>query len=346
MNSKRDRINYKAFLFFLIFLALFLVFILFRPFLVEIIIAAVLSSVFYRPYDKLKSILFNRKYLASFLMCFLLLLLVIVPVINLIVYTGKKAPVAFNTVSEILSKTDVLQNQVFDRFNLSGVGSEEIKKTIIDMTKNVSDLLVNGATVFIKGTTNFVFSLVIILLTMFFFFVDGDRMMKKMILWSPLPNKYDLELIKKFKQVSRVTLISIFVTALAQGLIGALGFLIIGWPFIFVFVVMAFLSLIPYIGSSIFYIPVAIYLVLSGDPWQGVFVVAWCWLVVSNIDELIRAYIIKGRSEVNPIFIIFSIMGGVIIFGFWGVVIGPLIVALVTTIFHIYELEYKSELEQ
>lgn len=109
---------------------------------------------------------------------------------------------------------------------------------------------------------------------------------------------------------------------------------------------MAFLSLIPYIGSSIFYVPAAIYLILTGQLWLGIFILVWCIIVVSNIDEIIRAHIIKGKSEVNPIFIVFSIIGGISLFGFWGVIVGPLIISLVITIFHIYELEYDEVLEK
>ena len=127
---------------------------------------------------------------------------------------------------------------------------------------------------------------------------------------------------------------------------GGLGFLLIGWPFFIVFLIMAFTSIIPYIGSTIFYIPVVIYLLYIGDIWQAIFIAIWCSIVVGNVDELIRAYIIKGKSSVNPIFIIFSIMGAVSIFGFWGVVIGPLIIAITASIFHIYELEYGKQLRQ
>lgn len=181
---------------------------------------------------------------------------------------------------------------------------------------------------------------------MLFFFVEGKNMAEKLVLWSPLPNKYDLEIIRKFRRVSQTTLISIFVMALSQGILGGLGFLIIGWPFIFTAIIIAFLSLIPYIGSAIFYIPAAIYLIISGQVWQGLFVIIWCWFIINNVNEIIRAHIIKGRAEVNPIFIIFSIIGGISWFGFWGIIIGPLIVALAITIFHIYELEYNGSLEE
>lgn len=340
------KILYKPFLIMLIILCLVAIFFLFRPFLVEMIIATVLVSVFYGLYEKLAKILWNKKYLASFIMCLLLLLIIIIPVSNLMIYAGKKASVAYNSVNEILSKADSLQSGLLENINIDGANEEIVKNLIIDTTKNIRDWLLSGTTSFVKSTTGFIVSLIIIILTMFFFFVDGRKMAEKLILWSPLPNKYDLELIKKFRRVSRTTLISVFVTALIQGILGGLGFLFIGWPFIFIFIIMAFLSLIPYIGSSIFYIPASLYLIISGQVWQGAFVLAWCALIVSNVDELIRAYIIKGKAEVNPIFIIFAIMGGISMFGFWGIIIGPLIIALAVTIMHIYELEYNGSLEE
>jgi predicted PurR-regulated permease PerM len=338
------KIFYKPFLIFLIVLCLVGIFFLFRPFLMEIIIAAVLVSVFYSWYEKLVKILWGRRYLSSFVMCLLLLLIIIIPLTNLIVYAGKKATVAYNSVNEIVEQADSLQYDVLERLNIEGFDENIVGDLVVDITKKINDWLVDGATDIVKGTTSFVLSLLIIILTMLFFFVDGRKMAKKLIELSPLPNKYDLEIVRKFRKVSQVTLASIFVTALAQGLSGGLGFYIIGWPFIFTFIITGFLSLIPFLGASIFYFPVAIYLVLSGQIWEAIFILLWWWIVVNGVDEVLRAYIIKGRAQVNFIFVIFAVLGGIAWFGFWGVVVGPLIVALAVTIFHIYELEYKDEL--
>ncbi len=321
-------------------------FFLFRPFLIEIIIATAIVSVFYKPYEKLAKVLWNKKYLASFIMCLLLLLIIIIPVSRFMVYTAQKASTAYATVSNVLSQADLIQSNLLNKINASGSGEEILKTLVIDVTSNIKDWLVSGTSAFVKGTTDFIVSLAIIILTMFFFFVEGRSLAEKIIKLSPLPTKYDMEIIRKFRAVSRTTFISVFATAFIQGLLGAIGFLIIGWPFIFIFVIMAFLSIIPYIGSSIFYVPAAIYLILTGQVWQGIFVLAWCFVVVSNIDEIIRAYIIKGKAEVNPIFVVFSIIGGISLFGFWGVIVGPLIISLVATIFHIYELEFNGSLEE
>jgi predicted PurR-regulated permease PerM len=95
----------------------------------------------------------------------------------------------------------------------------------------------------------------------------------------------------------------------------------------------------------IFYIPMSIYYLLVGEIGRGIFILVWGLFIIGNTDHLIRAYMIKGKAKVNPIFVILSILGGIMMFGFWGVVIGPLIIAVVATIFHIYELEYCNALD-
>lgn len=337
---------HKPFLMILLLGSLLAIYLLFKPFLVEIIISAVLVSVFYSWYERLIKVFWGKKYLASFAMCLILLLVIIIPVTNLIVYASKKATVAYSHVSEIVNQADNLSYGILEKMNIEGINENTLRDVIMDITKKINDWLVSGATDIVKGTTSFVLSLLIILLTMFFFFVDGRKMAEKLILWSPLPNKYDLEIIKKFRRVSKVTLLSIFITAFFQGLSGGIGFYIIGWPFVFTFIITGFLSLIPFVGASLFYFPVAIYLLAVGQIWQAIFIILWWWLVVSGIDEILRAYIIKGRAEVNFIFVVFAVLGGISLFGFWGVVIGPLIVSLAVTIFHIYELEYKDNLEK
>ena len=96
----------------------------------------------------------------------------------------------------------------------------------------------------------------------------------------------------------------------------------------------------------IFYVPVGLYYLAIGKIWQGVFVLLWGLLIIGTIDNVIRTYMIKGKVAVNPIFAFFSILGGIALFGFWGMILGPLIVALAVTIFHIYEIEFADSLER
>ncbi len=349
---KKSTVN-RVFLVFLIVAIGTVCYLIFEPFLIEIFIAAVIVSIFYKPYAWLTNKLGGRKKIASLLMCLVVILIVVIPTTNLIIIAAKKSLTAYSEVSHFLENRDleaVMQDNVLNRveytLDLLGIQISDLKQVISEGAKKVSNWLVIGGTYVVQETANFIISLALIVFTMFFFFVDGEKMVRKIMHWTPLPNKHDREIFKKFREVSYSTVISTFVTAVAQGALGAIGFIIVGLPAFFPGIFMGFLSLLPYIGSGFVWVPAAIYLLIVGKIWQAIFMLAWGAAIVSMVDNLIRAYMIKGKSQVHPIFIIFSILGGISLFGFWGVILGPLLISLAVTILHIYELEYKDVLEK
>jgi predicted PurR-regulated permease PerM len=109
---------------------------------------------------------------------------------------------------------------------------------------------------------------------------------------------------------------------------------------------MAVLALLPYVGTALVWVPIGIYLLAVGQVWQGIFLLLWGLLVISTIDNLLRPFLMKGKTEVHPIFIFFSILGGIALFGFWGIIFGPLIIAVAVTLLDIYEEEFKEVLER
>ena len=342
----KDKTFAQYFLIILVIIASVAVIFLFRPFLVEIIIAAVLTSVFYSPFLTLSRFLKGRKKLAALLMCLSLLVVVILPISGIIVFFSKKAPLAYTETLSFMNNLSDNQSQLSEKISFLDLGNFDLKDFVLKTTKNLSEYLAKGATIIVRKTTAFLLSLVLIFLAMFFFFIDGQKMLEKLKLWSPLPNKYDLEIFKKFREVSYASMISTFLTAGVQGLVGALGFLIVGVPAFYPGLFIAMFSLIPYIGSMVIYIPIGLFLIASGQVLTGIFIIAWGAIVIGNIDNLLRAWILHGQAKVNPIFIIFSLSGGIVLFGFWGLVLGPLILSLVMTVFHIYELEYEKVLEK
>jgi predicted PurR-regulated permease PerM len=337
----------KYFLIVLIILASIACLMLFRPFLIEIVISAVLVSVFYSPFLRLSRFLGGRRKIAALLMCLMLLFIVIIPVSSLVVLTGKHAVLAYSdTVEFINTSSEDLKNSFLARFDFIDLENEDVKELILGAAKTLSTWLTKGATVLLRETTSFLISLVLILLTMFFFFIDGKKMLDKLKLWTPLPNKYHKEIFQKFREVSRTAMISVFVASGIQGVVGAISFIIVGVPAFYPGLLIAFLALIPYFGAMLVYVPIGIYLILVGQVLGGVFVLAWGAVVLGNTDNVIRAYLLKGKSKINPIFIIFALIGGLPLFGFWGLVLGPLMLSLVATVFHIYELEYEKNLEK
>ena len=345
----------KSFLIILVVSVLIVAYLIFRPFLTEIFVAAILVSVFYKPFELLVKFLKGRRNLAALLMCLILVLVIILPSAALISYGGQKSVGLYNStvtffennkVGEIFEKeiftTGSLSFLNLDKINLRG---EAFQSTILEISKKISNTFISGAAVVVKETTKFIVSLALIIMTMFFFFVDGAKILKRLMYLSPLPNKHDKIIFNKFRKVSHVIFVSTFVAAAAQGLVGALGFGIVGFPPLLAGVLVGLLSLLPYVGSMIFYIPVGIFYLLSGDIWQGIFIFAWGILVIGSTDNIIRIFMIKDDAGVNPVFVLFSILGGLSLFGFWGIVLGPLIIALMVTIFHIYELEFCDVLD-
>jgi predicted PurR-regulated permease PerM len=347
--EKQKNLISKVFLMVLLVGVVYLSYLLFEPFLVEILTAAMLASIFYRPYKWMSGFFGGREKVASLVMCILISLLVIVPAINLIIIAGQKSISAYNDFNQYLNQEGInfiTESYVVNKLEFLDIKDLGVEGVLTDVAKKASNWLVDGATSAAKGTTNFLISLVIIIFTMFFFFVDGERMLKKLMRWAPLPDSYVLEIFHKFRDVSYSSVLATFVTAIVQGLVGALGFIIVGVPAFFAGILIGFLSLLPYVGSGLIWFPVAVYLLIVGQIWEGIFLLIWGSVVVSLIDNLIRGYTISGKSQVHPIFIIFSILGGISLFGFWGVIIGPLVISLAITILHIYEMEYKEVLER
>lgn len=345
----------KPFLLILVLLVTIGCYLVFRPFLTEIVMAAILATIFYKPFTDLTKFLKGRQNFAALLMCLLLILVVILPSVKLLVYGAEKSVETYDETVAFFSNhnlNDFFQNDFFKKVPFSYLNldtynfqSQNFQNTLMSALKTSSAWLLSLATTAVTETTNFFFSLFLIILTMFFFFVDGKKMLQRLMLLSPLPNKYDEEIFRKFRVVSYTTLVSTFVAAFAQGVAGAIGFAVVGFPVFLAFVLVSFLSLLPYLGSMIFYVPVGIYYLMTGEIWRGVFVLVWGFVVIGLIDNVVRAYMIKDEAEINPIFVFFSILGGIALFGFWGVIIGPLVVALAVTVFHIYEMEFCSSLD-
>lgn len=341
----------KPFILLLVALVIVGCYFVFRPFLTEILVAAILASVFYGPFSKLVVWLKGRRNLAALIMCLLLLVIIILPTIKIVSYAADKSVTAYNdavvffehnTLSDVF-KTATFQSGPLHYLHLERYDNDSFKNMLLTGLKGSSDWLISGATIALKGTTDFIISLLLIILTVFFFFVDGPKMLDWIRRLTPLTDKYDFEIFNKFRSVGYATFISTFVTAAAQGAVGAIGFAIVGFPALLAGILIALLSLLPYIGSMIFYVPVGIYYILAGQVWQGIFILLWGALIIGTIDNVIRTYMIKGDAGVNPIFVLFSILGGIALLGFWGVIVGPLVIALAATIFHIYQIEFGGE---
>ena len=101
-------------------------------------------------------------------------------------------------------------------------------------------------------------------------------------------------------------------------------------------VMMGFLSLLPFVGTWLVWVPAAVWLIVSGQLVKGVILIVLGGAVVSSIDNILRPAILSGRTQMNGLLMFISLLGGVTVFGLLGIVLGPLITAIVTGLFEAY----------
>lgn len=197
-----------------------------------------------------------------------------------------------------------------------------------------------------KNVIGFFAKFLIILFTMFYFFRDGEQIVQRLKEISPMNEKYEQAIIKRFRQISRATVRGTVLVGLTQGTLGAITLLLTGvdgwllWG-----VVMALLAMIPPFGTYLVMVPIGIFQLLSGRYLVGVIILIASLFIIGSIDNLMRPRIVGRSARMHDLVIFFSTLGGIGIFGILGFIVGPVIAALFMTVLDIYVIEFQGELE-
>ena len=191
-----------------------------------------------------------------------------------------------------------------------------------------------------------VLAFALVLLSSYFFYVEGASIIEQLAILSPMPPRYDREFAMKFKDVIDATFRGQVVTSLAQGVVTAIGLGIARVPGALLWgFVATVLSLLPMLGAAAVWVPATIYLFIDASMgnrgyWSPIFLAIWGVLVVSTIDNIVRPWAMKGKSELPAIPLLFAVIGGMQAFGFIGLVIGPLVFSLLMSIINIYKRSF------
>ena len=211
-----------------------------------------------------------------------------------------------------------------------------------DIAGKLSGSLVSSATVFAAKLATMLLHLIIFFIALFFLLIDGDKIINYVKRLIPLAPAQTDELGNKTRDLMESIVYGIVGAAMAQGLVLGIGMSIVGVDNpIFWATLAAILSPIPF-GITMVWLPMTLYFLLSGDVWGGVFLFFWSFLLVANIDNFVKPYLISGKSSLHPFAVMIILLGGVFAFGFKGLIFGPLVLTLLLAFLHIYELEYRD----
>jgi predicted PurR-regulated permease PerM len=196
-----------------------------------------------------------------------------------------------------------------------------------------------GATTAFLG--RLLLGLVVMVISMYFFFLDGPKMIDALRGLSPLDDDHERELIEEFDRVSRAVVLATLLSALAQGLLAGIGFAVVGVDNVFLLTMLTVcMSLVPFFGAASVWFPVCVWLYfvelrIGAAIGLGIFGFA----VVSTVDNLIKPYVLHGQSNIHPLIALLSVLGGVSAMGPMGILVGPMIVVFLQTVLKILQRE-------
>lgn len=164
------------------------------------------------------------------------------------------------------------------------------------------------------------------LFTLFYLLRDGERLISHLKRLIPLEAGLTGRLFHQAREVTYATVYGNVVVAIAQGSLGGLAFWMLGLPVPVVWgTVMGVLSLLPVVGAFFVWLPAAVLLLVTGEVAKGLILLAIGTLLISTVDNVLRAILVGGRAEVHPLVVFFSVLGGLFVFGAVGIVVGPVL---------------------
>lgn len=346
--------QYKKVVPFILFvLALILLFFLIRP-MIAILLSSILLAYICFPLSKKIAKKIPNESVSIILSLLIILIIVLIPFAFLVLEITQQGYSFYNSLSggisegalfgygctSMDSKICLLINQAekfsLERLSIFGFDTQ-LQKLLLILEEKITH--------FILIIPIIIAEIFLTLVISYFILKDWKNILKKIADLLPMRTKTINKLIKQFGDITHTVIYAQLFVALVQGFVGAIAFYLLGVPFpVFLGVVMAFCALIPTIGTALVWMPVSLFLVLSGyfsgNPWilgKGIFLFFYGILVISTIDNLLLATIVHSKTKVSQILVIVGVIGGAAMFGVVGIFIGPILLPLLVTYFETFK---------
>ncbi|MBA2848475.1 AI-2E family transporter [Thermosulfuriphilus ammonigenes] len=321
---------------------------LFLPFFKAIAWAVILALFFYPLNMRLRQRLKGHRGVAAFLMCLLLIFFIIVPVFAFLAALTNEVIRIYSEIHTSLGENGLQilphlqKHPLFQRLGegvLKTLQAREaaIKESLVDVVRQFGDFFIRQGTVIFKNVAGLVIQGAFMMVALYYLFRDGDDLLYALKSFVPLPPG-DVEIIAtKINQVLTATLYGSVLTAMVQGSLGIFILWILGFSAPLLWgLIMTISAFVPLFGTALVWGPATVYLLIKGLYLKALVLFLFGGLVISQIDSILRPLFIAGRTDIHNLFLFFSILGGLNLFGFVGVLLGPIIIALCISILEIY----------
>jgi predicted PurR-regulated permease PerM len=324
-------------------IALYLCWLMLKPFIGVLAWAVVLVIVFYPVHERLGRRI-KRRGLTALLSCLLVILVVVLPLTALTMALadelGKVVPNLPSQLTQLLDR----QTSLFGRFSAwiearFGVDTSGSQAFLIEQLKHSGERLLGASLNLMGNIVGGIVNAFFVVFTMYYLFRDGEKIVDKLPAALPLTGEQSEAIIARTQEVVSASVYGVVTIATLQGLLGGIAFWVLGIPSPLLWaVLMAFVCMIPVAGSFLVWLPLSIYLLANGHWAKGVALIVWGALVISTIDNFLRPKLIQNQTRLHELFVFFSVLGGISVFGLLGIVLGPVVLAVTLGLLQTFQL--------
>jgi predicted PurR-regulated permease PerM len=218
-----------------------------------------------------------------------------------------------------------------------------LSEKVAEIVRSITNYIFVNLKELTQNTFGLLVMLAIMLYTLFFFIRDGDKFLQSAIRIFPLGMGRERLLYERFILTVRSTLKVTLIIGGIQGVLGGILFLITDIEGALIWgLLMIVMAVVPVVGCSVIWAPAGIMMLINGYIWEGVLILGAGFFVISMIDNVLRPILIGKDVAMHPLLIFLSTLGGIVIFGFSGFVIGPIITSMLLAIWDMYD-EFVKE---
>ncbi len=332
---------------------------LFSPFIPALFLSLMIAIATFSYYQKLQ-IRFSSN-ISALLSTLFITIILILPLSYILLVSTLEISTLIQTLD---SQFDYQQVSQISKQTIAGLPlpnsiitslSSALNNNLESLLITVKDFSIVVLKSIVSLSSYFIFFLIVVIFSLYYFYLDGEKIVKRMKDLSPLENRLDDILLGEFSNLSVTLVGSVFLIALLQGVIFSIASMIVGLPVLYFGIAMALASFVPLLGGLIIWVPLSLYLYSQGQTVDALIIVFFgAFIIGFIIDNLVRPIIIKLLSRRSnqsgtlghTLITVLSTLAGIIQFGILGLLIGPIIAAMAISIFDVYALKYKDNLDK
>jgi predicted PurR-regulated permease PerM len=278
----------------------------------------------------------GRKSIAALLLMLGSFIVILLPINGLVSILTSKILPALRNYNVIIPKIEGMVKGLEQKYGFDILTEENLK--------HLGEWSVNEVPKLLGATLSGVFLVVVMYFILYFMLTEGQKLESNLLKWIPLKEHNAAYLRKRLNTLVYSNAIGIPLVALMQAIVALIGYWVTGVNEPFLWFVATFIAaMIPVVGSMIVYVPLSIMLLANDMTWQGIGLFLYGFIVIGSVDNVFRFWLQKSIGDTHPLVTVFGVIIGLNLFGFIGLVFGPILLSLFLLLVEIYAKEFSEK---